>query len=146
MTTPLLVAGLLSNLRQEGRPIPVSAAEVLLLIASGVDNVKDLQQAMPTASGEPCAASLVARMAALLRGRARYVDGVWIESPFALIKMRRHPHQRGQQFFLSKEGKALVRAAFGSDALQKSGSGSAERQHAAVGVEGPTGDGQNHAN
>jgi hypothetical protein len=140
VTTPRSIASLLSNLRQEGRVIPVSAAEVLLLIASGIDNVKDLQQAMPTPSGEPCAASLVARMAALLRGRARYVDGIWIESPFALIKMRRHPHKQGQQFFLSKEGKALISAAFGSEALQRSGNGAAERQHAAVGVEGPTGE------
>jgi hypothetical protein len=86
----------------------VNAAEALLLIAAGVDHVSDLQAAMPDETGQPLPGATTARLVALLRGRARYAAGRWIESPFSLVEVRRHPHRGGQQLSLSPQGKALI--------------------------------------
>ena len=118
MTTPnqlatmATVASFLASLRTTGRGIPVNAAEALLLIASGVDHVADLQLAMTDPDGEPLPGATTARLVALLRGRARYALGKWIESPFSLVEVRPHPHRRGQQIRLSDQGQNLVNAFF----------------------------------
>lgn len=104
----LQLARFLAHLRASGRGIPVNAAEALLLIAAGVDHVSDLQAAMPDETGQPLPGATTARLVALLRGRARYAAGRWIESPFALVEVRRHPHRGGQQLLLSQQGKALI--------------------------------------
>ena len=118
MTTPnqlatmATVASFLASLRTTGRGIPVNAAEALLLIASGVDSVPDLQQAMTDHDGQQLPGATAARLVALLRGRARYAQGKWIESPFSLVEVRPHPHRRGQQIRLSDQGQNLVNAFF----------------------------------
>jgi hypothetical protein len=116
MTTPSQLATMatfLAHLRTTGRGIPVNAAEAFLLIASGVDHVSDLQQAMTDHEGQQLPGATTARLVALLRGRARYAHGKWIESPFSLVEVRPHPHRRGQQLRLSDQGQALVTAFFG---------------------------------
>jgi hypothetical protein len=104
----LQLARFLAHLRSSGRGIPVNAAEALLLIAAGVDHVSDLQAAMPDEAGQPLPGATTARLVALLRGRARYAAGKWIESPFSLVEVRRHPHRGGQQLLLSPQGKQLI--------------------------------------
>jgi hypothetical protein len=115
MTTPnqlATMATFLAHLRTTGRGIPVNAAEALIWIASGIDNIPDLQQAMTDHDGQPLPGATTARLVALLRGRARYAQGKWIESPFSLVEVRPHPHRRGQQIRLSDQGKNLVNAFF----------------------------------
>jgi hypothetical protein len=109
----LQMARFLAHLRSSGRGIPVNAAEALLLIAAGVDHVSDLQAAMPDEKGQPLPGATTARLVALLRGRARYVGDRWIESPFSLVEVRKHPHRRGQQLQLSPQGQQLVNAFLG---------------------------------
>jgi hypothetical protein len=104
----LQMAHFLAHLRTSGRGVPVNAAEALLLIAGGVDHVSDLGQAMTDEKGQPLSGSTAARLVGLLRGRARYAHGKWIESPFSLVEIRRHPHRRGQQLKLSDQGKQLI--------------------------------------
>jgi hypothetical protein len=91
------------------RGIPVNAAEALLRIAAGqADHIADLQQVMLDENGQPAPPASTARVVALLRGRARYARGKWIESPFSLIEVRKHPHRGGQQLLLSPQGRQLV--------------------------------------
>jgi hypothetical protein len=104
----LRLAQLLAHLRASGRGIPVNAAEALLLIGAGVDHVAELQKAMPDEQGQPLPGATAARLVGLLRGRARYAAGRWIESPFALVETRRHPHRGGQQLLLSDQGRQLL--------------------------------------
>ena len=111
MSTLQATAGFLAWFRQPGRNIPICAAEALLLIGGGVDSVPELQAQMRT-----CPAT-VARTVALLRGRARYVKGRWIESPYGLVMVRKHPNRRGNQLLLTPEGHQLIRMYFGADAL-----------------------------
>tara|TARA_R100001082_G_scaffold82161_1_gene49005 strand:+ start:323 stop:760 length:438 start_codon:yes stop_codon:yes gene_type:complete len=109
MTSPLVVASFLSEFRQRNRAVPVHAIEALLLIASGIDNMNDLRKAMSDEEGEALPVGSMSRLVSLLRGRARWNKGKWIESPFeALIEVRSHPHQRGMQLLLSEMGETLV--------------------------------------
>lgn len=105
------MAGLLRELRATDRPIPIGAAEALLLIACGVDHVSDLQEAMGGGSGRndgPLPGATASRLVGLLRGRSRYDCGSWRHSPLRLVVTRPHPHRRGQQLLLSEEGAAAI--------------------------------------
>ena len=107
------LALLLAHLRTHGRVIPVTAAEALLLIASGVDHRADLAKAMADAEGKPLNSATVDRTVALLRGGAKYhAQAGWIESPFSLVEIRKHPHRQGAQITLSDNGKALIETFF----------------------------------
>jgi len=107
------LALLLAHLRTHGRVIPVTAAEALLLIASGIDHRADLAKAMADAEGKPLNSATVDRTVALLRGGAKYhAQAGWIESPFSLVEIRKHPHRQGAQITLSDNGKALIEAFF----------------------------------
>lgn len=102
------LAALLRRLRSSGRTIPIGAAEALLLIGAGIDSVPDLAAAMGNGD-TPLPPASVNRLVSLLRGRARYSRGEWIESPFgALICVRPHPHRRGLQLVLSDAGAQLL--------------------------------------
>lgn len=109
----LALAGFLGALRQKNRAVPINAAEALLLIASGVDNIPDLQRAMRDPDGNVAPPATVSRLVSLLRGRARYREGSWIESPYSLLDVRPHPHRRGLQLQLSAAGKHLIHTYFG---------------------------------
>jgi len=102
------LAALLRRLRSAGRTIPLGAAEALLLIGAGVDSVPELAAAMGDGH-TPLPPASVSRLVSLLRGRARYHRGKWIESPLgALICVRPHPHRRGLQLRLSDTGAQLL--------------------------------------
>lgn len=102
------LAALLRKLRTSGRPVPLGAAEALLLIGAGVDSVPELAAAM--GDGEtPLPPATVSLLVSMLRGRARYCRGKWIESPLgALICVRPHPHRRGMQLLLTEAGAQLL--------------------------------------
>jgi hypothetical protein len=123
------MAHFLAHLRTSGRGVPVNAAEALLLIAGGVDHVSDLGRAMTDEQGQPLSGSTTARLVGLLRGRARYAHGRWIESPFSLVEIRRHPHRRGQQLKLSDQGQELI-SQFFPDAIAHPGA--VDTQHLGV--------------
>ena len=76
--------------------------EAFLLVASGVDTVAGLAAAMG------CTQSQASRMVSKLTGRGRWHQGQWIQSTFALVDRRQHPHQRGQQLFLSANGRQVL--------------------------------------
>lgn len=110
------LAALVAALRKSGRPIPISALEVLLLVASGVDNTVEILQQM-TARGATFNKASLSRCLSLLRGRSRYEQGRWVESPFnPLVLVDRHPHQRGNRLQLSEAGRSLL-----TDSLQYKG-------------------------
>ena len=114
MSNPEALANFLGALRVTNRAVPINAAEALLLIASGIDNVPDLQQAMRDANGNALPASTISRLISLLRGRARYNQGRWLESPYSLLEVRPHPHRKGLQLLLSEAGKRLIHHHFGA--------------------------------
>lgn len=115
MTDPIVVARFLGALRQKNRAVPLNAAEALLLVASGVDNIPDLQRAMQDPHGNLLPASTISRLVSLLRGRACYRQGSWVESPYELLEVRPHPHRQGLQLQLSAAGKQLIRFYFGEN-------------------------------
>lgn len=114
MSDPSALAGFLGALRVTNRAVPINAAEALLLIASGIDNVPELQQAMRDANGNALPAATISRLISLLRGRARYNQGRWLESPYSLLEVRPHPHRKGLQLQLSAAGKRLINLHFGA--------------------------------
>jgi hypothetical protein len=114
MTDFAALAGFLGALRQKNRAVPMNAAEALLLVASGVDNIPDLQRAMQDPHGKLLPAATVSRLVSLLRGRACYRQGSWVESPYGLLEVRPHPHRRGLQLQLSAAGEQLMRSCFAS--------------------------------
>lgn len=116
MTNALALARFLGSMRQNNRAIPISAAEALLLIAGGIDNVPDLQQAMRDANGNALPPATISRLISLLRGRARYDQGRWLESPYSLLEVRPHPHRRGLQLRLSDAGQRLIHTHFDANA------------------------------
>ena len=108
---PRLFAGLLSEFRKKGRVIPLQAVEVFLLVASGVDTVKELGIAMADKDGNPLHVSSVHRAVSFLRGRSTYRNGKFVESPFeGYLQVREHPHKRAFQITLTKEGSELVKS------------------------------------
>lgn len=107
----LAIAGLLRELRATDRPIPIGAAEALVLIACGIDHINDLAAAMGDGSGGnggPLPGATANRLVSLLRGRSRYDGGSWRHSPLRLVVTRPHPHRKGQQLLLSEEGAAVL--------------------------------------
>jgi hypothetical protein len=85
-----------------GRTVPVGTVSAFLAVAEGCDHVSDLTVRL----GIP--ARTAARLLKLLAGHGRYVEGRWIDSPFALLDARPHPHRQGEQFRLSEQGKELL--------------------------------------
>jgi hypothetical protein len=110
------LAGFLGALRQTNRAVPISAAEALLLIAGGIDNIPDLQQAMQDTEGNALPPATISRLISLLRGRARYDQGSWVESPYSLLEVQPHPHRRGLQLRLSDAGERLIHHHFDASA------------------------------
>ena len=109
MSQAVSFAHFLGSLRKKGKVVPIEAAEALLLIAAGIDNMTSLRQAMPDRDGNPLAVSSASRLISQLRGRARYSQGKWIESPHdSLVTVREHPHTKGMQLRLTPEGKNLI--------------------------------------
>ena len=105
----LMVARLLGHLRVEDRAITVACAEVLLLIAGGIDHASDLAAVMIDSNGKPMHRAKVCRLVSLLRGRDRYKCGRgWVPAPFSLVETRKHPHRRGLQLRLNQQGRKLV--------------------------------------
>lgn len=112
MNSPGDVARFLGALRQKNRVVPLETAETLLLIAAGIDNIPDLQRAMCDSDGNVLPAATISRLIALLRGKARYHQGNWVESPYSLLDVRPHPHRRGHQLRLSDVGQQLIGSYF----------------------------------
>ena len=110
---PADVARFLGSLRQKNRVVPIETAEALLLIAAGIDNIPDLQRAMCDTEGNALPAATISRLIASLRGKARYHQGTWVESPYSLLDVRPHPHRRGLQLRLSAVGRRLISSFFG---------------------------------
>ena len=106
------VAGLLGGLRKASvrsrfdAGIPLVAAEALMWIASGIDNMPELQAHMGLSSGQ------ASRTLSLLRGRGRLENGRWVESRIGLVTVSSHPHRRGYRLQLTDEALELLHSTF----------------------------------
>jgi hypothetical protein len=85
-----------------GRSVPVGTVSAFLAVAEGCDHVSDLSARLGTPP------RTTARLVKLLAGRPRWHEGAWIESPFALVDLRPHPHRGGEQYRLSEQGEELL--------------------------------------
>jgi len=106
----LVVASFLSELRREGRLVPLPVAEVLLLVASGVDNTSDLRLAMGSGDRQKLPQQTLYRYISSMTGRSKFVDGRWEKAAFIppLLETRKHPHRHGEILSLSETGKQLI--------------------------------------
>ena len=106
------VAGLLGGLRKASvrsrfdAGIPLVAAEALMWIASGIDNMPELQAHMGLSSGQ------ASRTLSLLRGRGRLENGRWVESRIGLVTVSSHPYRRGYRLQLTDEALELLHSTF----------------------------------
>jgi hypothetical protein len=89
-----------------GHGIRALEIEVLLFVAGGVDTQRGLIQATSAS------VSSIERSLAYLRGRDFSYQAAGVpavrSSPLRLIEHRQHPHQRGHQYRLSIEGRAIL--------------------------------------
>jgi hypothetical protein len=111
MSTPAKVAGLLAGLRQAGktaRPQAMHPAvpEVLLWIAAGVDHRQELVKVSELSERE------VRRICHTLCGKGYRQRGGYVDSAYRLVEVRRHPHRRGEQLLLTREGQQLISSTF----------------------------------
>ena len=113
MTNTHKLAAFLSEFRRNNSHVSTTQVEALLLVASGVDHVSDLQNAMFNDEGKPFPRSTTNRIVNYLVGRGRYREGKWINSKCdALVQRRNHPHKQGYQLSLTEEGQKLIGAYF----------------------------------
>lgn len=97
------LAELLAAFRRPGRAVPTAAAEAFVQISMGADTVDALQRACGLDR------ATASRVTSFLRGRARFDRGKIVngmEPP--LVVTRRHPHGRGMQLLVSREGRRLL--------------------------------------
>jgi len=106
----LAVACFLSELRRKGRLVPLPVAEVLLLVASGVDNTSDLRLAMGSGDRKKLPQQSLYRYITSMTGRSKFVNGRWEQPAFnpPLLERRKHPHRPGELLSLSEKGKQLI--------------------------------------
>lgn len=102
--TPTALALWVGAIRQAYPALSLAAVEVLLWVASGLDNARDIQEAMPGVDR-----STLTRSLGILRGKAVLHRGRWRESPIQLLQARPHPHIAGAlHYCLSPNGQSLV--------------------------------------
>jgi hypothetical protein len=111
MSTPAKVAGMLAGMRQAAKTARSQAMhpavpEVLLWIAAGVDHRQDLVKVSGLSDRE------VRRICHTLIGKGYRQCGNYVFSAFSLVKIRNHPHRRGQQLILTTEGEELIARTF----------------------------------
>lgn len=119
MSTPAKVAGMLAGMRQAAKTARSQAMhpavpEVLLWIAAGVDHRQELVKVSGLSDRE------VRRICHTLCGKGYKQGGVYADSAFRLVKVRPHPHRRGEQLALTPEGKDLISSTF--EPLREGGS------------------------
>ena len=90
------------DLMTELNHLTIQDLQLLALIGQGVDNRPELVKASGFAE------RTVFRRVDIFRGVPRYVDGKLTSSSVPLVLSRKHPHQQGQQFFLTAEAEQLL--------------------------------------
>jgi hypothetical protein len=96
------VLSFLAAFELRDRAVPVGTVMAFLAVAEGCDHVNEVTVRL----GIP--ARTTARLLKLLAGHGRYVEGRWIDSPFALVDVRPHPHRGGEQYRLSEQGREVL--------------------------------------
>jgi hypothetical protein len=82
--------------------LTIQDLQLLALIGAGIDNRPELVKASGIAE------RTVFRRVDIFRGVPRYVDGKLTGASIPLVLSRKHPHQQGQQFFLTSEAEDLL--------------------------------------
>ena len=91
-----------TDLMTELNHLTIQDLQLLTLIGQGVDNRPELVKASGIAE------RTVFRRVDIFRGVPRYVDGKLTKASVPLVLSRKHPHQQGQQFFLTTEAEQLL--------------------------------------
>lgn len=82
--------------------LTIQDLQLLALIGAGIDNRPELVKTSGIAE------RTVFRRVDIFRGVPRYVDGKLTGASVPLVLSRKHPHQQGQQFFLTTEAEQLL--------------------------------------
>lgn len=91
-----------TKLMTELNHLTIQDLQLLALIGQGVDNRPELVKASGFAE------RTVFRRVDVFRGVPRYVHGKLVDVSVPLVLSRKHPHQQGQQFFLTAEAEQLL--------------------------------------
>jgi hypothetical protein len=103
--TPEALADWLAAIRTAAPGLSLTAVEVLLRVAAGADNRRDIEAQMNVDR------ATITRSLGLLRGGARLKGGQWRESPIKLLRFRPHPHIQGAlAYSFTNDGHALIQA------------------------------------
>lgn len=103
--TPAALADWLAAIRTASPSLSLAAVEVLLRVAAGADNRRELEQLVTVDR------ATITRSLGLLRGGARLEGNRWRESPIKLLRYRPHPHIQGAlAYSLTADGHALIQA------------------------------------
>jgi len=101
--TPAALADWLAAIRTASPSLSLAAVEVLLRVAAGADNRRDIEAQMNVDR------ATITRSLGLLRGGARLQGGQWRESPIKLLRFRPHPHIAGALLYsLTKNGTDVI--------------------------------------
>jgi hypothetical protein len=102
--TPEALADWLAAIRTASPSLSLTAVEVLLRVAAGADNRREIGEQVLHV--DP---ATVTRSLGLLRGRSRLKAGRWVDSPIELLQARPHPHIRGAlHYSLTPNGHQLM--------------------------------------
>jgi hypothetical protein len=103
--TPAALADWLAAIRTAAPSLSLATLEVLLRVAAGADNRREIEQQMGMNT------ATISRALGQLRGRPRMRDGRWQESPIQLLQARPHPHIAGAlSFGLTENGSAVIQS------------------------------------
>jgi hypothetical protein len=103
--TPAALADWLAAIRTASPTLSLAAVEVLLRVAAGADNRREIEELMEVDR------ATITRSLGLLRGRAKLKAGRWRESPIELLQTRPHPHIAGALCYsLTQNGSELIRS------------------------------------
>lgn len=103
--TPEALADWLAAIRTAAPGLSLTAVEVLLRVAAGADNRRDIEAQMNVDR------ATITRSLGLLRGGARLKGGQWRESPIKLLRFRPHPHIPGALLYsLTENGSEVIAA------------------------------------
>lgn len=106
MSSPRQVAEMIGGIRTAQPAISAAAVETLLHVASGADCGAALQERMRISRSQ------VNRTLSQLSGRGT-IGKTGTTSNLRLVEKRKHPHRRGMQITLSRNGSDLISSTFG---------------------------------
>jgi phosphosulfolactate phosphohydrolase-like enzyme len=104
--TPAALADWIAAIRTASPGLSLTAVEVLLRVAAGAQDRREIELQIPDVDR-----ATITRSLGLLRGGARLKGGQWRESPIKLLRHRPHPHIPGALLYsLTSNGQDVIQA------------------------------------